>query len=75
MTKNTHAHKQQPHTHKTRGAHIPMNGGDEPSGSIYRGGTRKEGMWVLAGPWSTIFGTDDNNKKTANQKEAQQTSK
>ena len=63
------------HTHKTGGSGMPMNGGDWRSGPIPHGGTREEGMGVPTGAWATILPRVANGKKTANQKEEQETSK
>ena len=54
---------------------MPMNGGDWRSGPIPHGGTREEGMGVPTGAWATILPRVANGKKTANQKEEQETSK
>ena len=45
-----HMHTSNKHTHKTRGAYMPTNGGDELSGPIQCGGAGKQGMWVRSGP-------------------------
>ena len=53
---------------------MPMNGGDGRGWSTWYGGAREEGVGVLTGVRATIFVKADNSKKTANQKQAQQTS-
>ena len=53
---------------------MPVNGGDGRSGSMQYGVTREVGMGVPKGAQATMFATNDKSKKTANQKESQQTS-
>jgi len=53
---------------------MPVNGWDVRSGSILCGGAREQGIGVPTGALATIFATTSKSKKTANQKEAQQTS-